>query len=95
MNLIQKLILLVYALAAFFIGFIKLPFVCHYEDGLSRYVGHHLRGTIANLLAQEGSIAYRFCTIDHSLVFVEVFTLTVIPAFSFLQGGYQDVSVSQ
>lgn len=80
MNLIQKLVLLLYALAAFFIGFIKLPFVCHYEDGLSRYVGHHLRGTIAHLLAQEGSIAYRFCTIDYSLIFVEVFTLTVIAA---------------
>jgi hypothetical protein len=87
MNKLQKLVLALYAFAVFIITFAYVPYLCHFEDGIRKYNGHHMRAKASQLFHYEGTSIRGFCEIDSSLVFVEVFTITVmvVAAILFLQ----------
>jgi hypothetical protein len=78
MSKLQKLVLVPYALAVFVITFAYVPYVCYFEDGIRKYNGHHMRAKASQLFQYEGTRIRGFCEIDSSLVFVEVFTITLM-----------------
>jgi hypothetical protein len=78
MRILQKLVLVGYMMFAFFISFVYVPYVCFFEDGIRKYNGHALRNRVANLVDLGGGNMRGFCTIDSSLMFVEIFAATVI-----------------
>jgi len=43
----QKLILILYAFAVFFLSFVYAPYVRYYPNGAVQFVGHHLRPKLA------------------------------------------------
>ncbi len=87
MSKLQKLVLVPYALAVFVITFAYVPYICYFEDGIRKYNGHHMRAKASQLFSYEGTRIRGFCEIDTSLVFVEVFTITLmaVTAILFLQ----------
>ena len=87
MSKLQKLVLVLYALAVFVITFVYVPYICYFEDGIRKYNGHHMRAKASQLFHYGGTKIRGFCEIDTSLVFVEVFTITLVAvaAILFLQ----------
>ena len=74
----KKLLLTFYAFIVLILTFGYAPIVCHYQDGIKEYKGHHIRERASKLTFQNGFRSERFCTIDSFLLFNEILVITLV-----------------
>ncbi len=70
----QKLILILYAFAVFYISFIYVPYTQYYSNGVKTHAGHFFRSTFLYIVdSPKGNV-----DIDAHLIIAEVIALTAI-----------------
>jgi hypothetical protein len=80
----QKLLLTIYALIILILSFAYAPIICHYDNGINAYTGHHLRATAKKLAFKNSYTSYKFCTVDSILLFNEILGITLVTGTFFL-----------
>jgi len=75
----QKLILILYAFAVFFVGFVYVPYDRYYQNGVKEFIGHHIR---AKLIPFE--YPWGYINIDAPLIIAEVIAFTALAIVAFL-----------
>ena len=76
----QKLILILFALAVFYISFVYVPYAQYYSNGVKTHAGHFFRPTFLYITELPGSNL----DIDAELIIAEVIALTAITTAVFL-----------
>lgn len=78
----QKLVLILYAFAVFIIGFLYVPYVRFYSDGIKTSAGHHIRIPLLEHLFNadlwEKTKLGGYTAIDAQLIVAEVIALTAV-----------------
>ncbi len=64
-------------------GFIYVPYKQYYPNGAQKFVGHHLRVRLFEVLPWEKSV-WGMVVIDSNLIIAEVLSITAITAAIFL-----------
>ncbi|MBI4682770.1 MAG: hypothetical protein HY757_06685 [Nitrospirae bacterium] len=79
----QKIILIIYVYAVVFLGFIYVPYVRHFPNGVRKFIGHHFRIKLIQMYPWEIETAGAV-TIDANLIIAELFSITAIAVVAFL-----------
>jgi hypothetical protein len=79
----QKLILLFYAYAVLFLGFMYVPYVRYYPNGAKRFIGHHFRFKFLEMMPWE-TRDWGHTAIDANLIIAELLSITIIAVVAFL-----------
>ena len=79
----QKIILIMYMYAVIFFGFIYVPYLKHFPNGVSKFVGHHLRVRFFALTTWEKTV-WGPVTIDANLIIAELLAITAVTIVIFL-----------
>jgi heme/copper-type cytochrome/quinol oxidase subunit 4 len=70
----QKLILIIYSIAVFIIGFIYVPYTRYYSGGIKTHAGHYFRPTFLYMT----ELPKGYVNIDAELIIAEIIALTAI-----------------
>jgi len=79
----QKLLLLVYMYLIIFLGFLYVPYNQHYPNGVSKFVGHHLRFRLLEISPWDRKI-WGHTTIDANLIIAEILVITLVAVTIFI-----------
>ena len=79
----QKLILIIYLYLVMILGFIYVPYIKNFPNGVKKYVGHHLRIKLMSFTPWENT-QWGYTTIDANLIIAEILAVTAIFAVAFL-----------
>ncbi len=79
----QKVVLLMYMYAVIFFGFIYVPYMKHFPDGVKRFVGHHFRLRLFAITPWEKTV-WGAVTIDANLIIAELLAITAVTIVIFL-----------
>lgn len=66
-----------------FLGFIYVPYIQHYPNGMQKFTGHHLRVRLFEDLLWEKN-TWGHMTIDANLIIAEIIAVTAVVAAIFL-----------
>ena len=79
----QKIVLILYVYAVVFLGFIYVPYVRYYPNGVKNFIGHHLRIKLFELYPWETK-TWGHVGIDANLIIAEILSITAIVVVAFL-----------
>jgi hypothetical protein len=79
----QKIVLILYVYAVLFLGFIYVPYVRYYPNGVKNFIGHHLRIKLFELSPWE-TMTWGHVGIDANLIIAEILAITAIVVVAFL-----------
>ena len=79
----QKIILILYMYMVIFIGFIYVPYNVYYPNGAKKFVGHHFRVRLFELVPWEKKV-WGHTGIDANLIIAEIIALTAVAVVIFL-----------
>ena len=79
----QKLLLLIYIYILIFLGFLYVPYIQHYPNGVSKFMGHHLRFRLLEISPWDRKI-WGHVTIDANLIIAEVLIVTLVTVAIFV-----------
>lgn len=79
----QKIILIIYVYAVVFLGFIYVPYVRYFPNGVQKFIGHHFRIKFIQMYPWDTQTAGAV-TIDANLIIAELLSITAIAVVAFL-----------
>jgi len=79
----QKLLLLIYIYLVIFLGFLYVPYIQHYPNGVSKFVGHHFRFRLLEISPWDTKI-WGHTTIDATLIIAEILAITLVAGTIFV-----------
>ena len=79
----QKILLIVYIYLLIFMGFLYVPYIQHYPNGMSKFVGHHFRFRLLEISPWDQKI-WGHITIDGNLILAEILVITLVAGAIFL-----------
>ncbi len=79
----QKIILITYMYVVVFLGFIYVPYKQSFPNGVEKFVGHHFRVRLFEILPWEKQV-WGATTIDANLIIAEIISVTAVAVVIFL-----------
>jgi len=79
----QKIILILYMYMVVFLGFIYVPYDQYFPNGVKKFVGHHFRVTLFEVLPWEKQV-WGHTVIDANLMIAEILAVTAVAAVIFI-----------
>ena len=79
----QKIILILYMYMVVFLGFIYVPYLQHYPNGMKKFTGHHFRVRLFEEFLWEKTV-WGYMTIDANLIIAEIIAITAVVVVIFL-----------
>ena len=79
----QKIILIVYMYMVVFLGFIYVPYKQSFPNGTEKFVGHHLRVRLFEVIPWEKTV-WGYTVIDANLIIAEIFAITAVASVIFI-----------
>lgn len=79
----QKILSLVYIYLVIFMGFLYVPYIQHYPNGVSKFVGHHFRFRLLEISPWDRKI-WGHTTIDANLIIAEILVITLVAGAIFV-----------